>query len=225
MRPSEDELSVGAEVLVRALDNKGRTRRDSVENVVVGHDFASASIGTDDLPSRFGKRVRDERERRGWSQEELAKRLTERGIPVYSSTIAKIEAEKKPRAARLGEAVAIADLFELSVDALLDRQGPDDSTLTFALAVLCDYAGDAERQIQRAREVTADIEDQLASVDESFDLRGIDGLRQAAEEMAEQLEAAGSHASMLRSIASAAIVEAPKEVPESGRGRRREQNR
>ena len=101
--------------------------------------------------SQFGKRVREERERRGWSQEELAKRLTDKGILVYSSTIAKIESEKRPRAARLGEAVGIADLFELSVDALLGRQGPDDSTLTFALAVLCSYAGDAERQILRAQ--------------------------------------------------------------------------
>jgi transcriptional regulator with XRE-family HTH domain len=157
--------------------------------------------------SRFGKRVREERVRRGWSQEELAKRLTDKGVLVHSSTIAKIEAEKRPRAARLVEVVGIADLFELSVDALLDRQSPDDSTLTFALSVLSTYAGDAERQIQQARDVVADIEDQLESVEESFDLPGIDGLRQAAQDMAAHLETARSTASTLASMTSGAIVE------------------
>jgi transcriptional regulator with XRE-family HTH domain len=165
--------------------------------------------------SQFGKRVREERDRRGWSQEELAKRLTERGIHVHASTIAKIESEKKPRAVRLGEAVGIADLFELSVDVLLDRQGPDDSTLTFALTVLCSYASDAERQIQQARNVATDIEDQLDSVAESFDVPGIEGLRQAARDMADQLEAARSNAKTLASIASFAIMETPEEVLES----------
>jgi hypothetical protein len=55
--------------------------------------------------------------------------------------------------------------------------------------------------------------------------RGIDGLRQATQDMAEHLEAARSNASMLQSIASGEIAEAPKEVPESRRGRRREENR
>lgn len=175
--------------------------------------------------SRFGMRVRDERKRKDWSQEELARRLTDRGIPVYASTIAKIESEKKPRAARLGEAIGIADLFGLSVDALLDRQGPDDSTLTFALNVLGDYARDAERQIERAREVNADIEDQLDSVSESFNLPSIDDLRLAAQEMSEHLSAAESSASILRSLAAGAIVLSPTEVPESRPGRRRDQNR
>jgi transcriptional regulator with XRE-family HTH domain len=183
----------------------------------------SPNMGSRELTeSRFGKRVRAERSRQGWSQEELARRLTDRGIPVHASTIAKIEAEKKPRATRLGEAVAIADLFGLSVDVLLDREGPDDSTLTFAVTVLCDYAGDAERQIAQAGEVTADIEDQLESVSESFNLPGIDDLLQAAREMAEQLQEARSNARILQSIASAAIVVAPKEGPESRPGRSRD---
>jgi transcriptional regulator with XRE-family HTH domain len=168
--------------------------------------------------SQFGKRVREERDRRGWSQGELAKRLTERGIHVHASTIAKIESEKKPRAVRLGEAVGIADLFELSVDALLDRQGPDDSTLTFALTVLLSYASGAERQIQQARNVATDIEDQLASVEESFDVPFIEHLQRAAQDMADGLEVARSNAKTLSSIASQAIVETPRDVLESRRG-------
>ncbi|MGO8853693.1 MAG: helix-turn-helix domain-containing protein [Mycobacterium sp.] len=86
----------------------------------------------------FGTKVRIERERRGWSQEELAKRLTENGIPVYSSTIAKIESLKKPRAVRLGEAAGIADLFGISLDGLLGRHAGPGSDLWFALRALAD---------------------------------------------------------------------------------------
>jgi hypothetical protein len=58
-----------------------------------------------------------------------------------------------------------------------------------------------------------------------FDLPGIDGLRQAARDMADQLEAARSDAKTLASIASLAIVETPKEVLESRPAQRRDQNR
>ncbi len=172
--------------------------------------------------SRFGRRVREQRERREWSQEELAKRLTDMGIQVYPSTIAKIESEKKPRAARLGEAVGIADLFDLSLDELLGREWPDDSTLNFGLGVLRDCAGDAERAIDQAQGFAADIEDIAKSLKESFRGPDIDGLLQAAQDMADHLLAARSNASTLVSIAGGAIAEATKEAPESGPGQRRD---
>jgi transcriptional regulator with XRE-family HTH domain len=159
------------------------------------------------IDAQFGKRVREERERRRWSQEDLAKRLTVKGIPTYPSTIAKIEATRKPRAVRLGEAIGIADLFEVALDALLGRQGPDDSTLTFALSVLGDYAGDAQRQIQHAQQVASDIDDQLESVEESFDVPGIDDLRQVAQNIDAALQTAQSSASTLAALVSASIVE------------------
>ena len=75
------------------------------------------------IDAQFGKRVREERERRRWSQEDLASDRPVKGIPTYPSTIAKIEATRKPRAVRLGEAIGIAaDLFEVALDALLGRQ-------------------------------------------------------------------------------------------------------
>jgi hypothetical protein len=76
---------------------------------------------------------------------------------MHPTTVAKIEAGD--RSVRINEAVGIADLLEISLDALLGRHGPEESTLTFALAVLCSSAGDAERQILRARNIAADIED------------------------------------------------------------------
>ena len=98
----------------------------------------------------FGKRVRDERERRGWSQEELAKRLTDKGIPVYASTIAKIESKEKPRAARLGEAAGIADLFGVSLDSLLGRKPRKaDRDLGYALGALLDAVSTSQTELRR----------------------------------------------------------------------------
>jgi transcriptional regulator with XRE-family HTH domain len=91
--------------------------------------------------SYFGKRVREERSRLGWSQEELAKRLTDNGIPIYNSTVAKIENERKPRAVRLGEAAALADLFGVTLDSMLGRrQGTSEDELAYNVRVLRDNA-------------------------------------------------------------------------------------
>ena len=48
--------------------------------------------------------------------------------------------------------------------------------------MLGDYAGDAQRQIQHAQQVASDIDDQPESVEESFDVPGIDDLRQVRPE-------------------------------------------
>ena len=69
---------------------------------------------------RFGKRVKAERERRGWSQAEMAKILSDKGLrPMHPTTVAKIEAGD--RSVRINEAVGMADLFEVSMDSLLGR--------------------------------------------------------------------------------------------------------
>jgi transcriptional regulator with XRE-family HTH domain len=108
----------------------------------------------------FGTRVRTERERRGWSQQELAKRLTDKGIPLYASTIAKIESEKKPRAVRLGEAAGIADLFEVSLDSLVGRKPSADRDLDYALGALMDAVYTSRTELERsARSLRDRLED------------------------------------------------------------------
>ncbi|MCD7052933.1 helix-turn-helix domain-containing protein [Rhodococcus sp. BH2-1] len=75
--------------------------------------------------SAFGQLVRRERERFGWSQAELAERLTAElaptGVKAHPTTIAKIEARdaEKPRAIRLDEAAALARIFGRSIDDML----------------------------------------------------------------------------------------------------------
>lgn len=82
--------------------------------------------------NRFRKRVRDERERRGWSQSDLSKLLQENGShSIYPSTVAKIEAGD--RRVAIDEAQAIAELFGVSVDSLLGRQVGIERDLEYML--------------------------------------------------------------------------------------------
>ncbi|MBT2266293.1 helix-turn-helix transcriptional regulator [Rhodococcus erythropolis] len=71
--------------------------------------------------ARFGARVRIERERRGWSQSDLADRVGSLGIAMHPATIAKIEARdsKKPRNIRLDEAHALAEIFNISIESMI----------------------------------------------------------------------------------------------------------
>lgn len=80
----------------------------------------ASSEGDDGLletpEKRLGVRLRREREERGWSQQEVAKRLADRGISLHMSTIAKIEAGS--RSVRLNEAIALARVFDTGVEEL-----------------------------------------------------------------------------------------------------------
>lgn len=76
-------------------------------------------MGRNEIEDRFAKRVRSEREFRGWSQAELASRLSDvLGQQVYPTTVAKIESRsgEKLRSIKLDEAVGLARLFEVSVE-------------------------------------------------------------------------------------------------------------
>jgi transcriptional regulator with XRE-family HTH domain len=98
------------------------------------------------IGDRFREHLRDERVRRGWSQAELAKMLSDKGIDgVYPTTIAKIEAGD--RAARLDEVTTIADMFEVSVDALLGRKTGIENDLVYTLRGVLDTAQQCSTQV------------------------------------------------------------------------------
>ena len=92
------------------------------------------------IDDRFGNRLKAERERRGWTQPELAQMLSNKGIePMHATTIAKIEAVR--RSVRINEAVGIADLFGVSLDSLLGlKWRPKGDEIDYALRVLHDAA-------------------------------------------------------------------------------------
>jgi transcriptional regulator with XRE-family HTH domain len=71
--------------------------------------------------------MREERERRGWGQAELASRLAAEGVPLVPSAISKSEAGH--RLVRLNEAVAVAAVFGLPLGALLTEAGKRDERI------------------------------------------------------------------------------------------------
>jgi transcriptional regulator with XRE-family HTH domain len=160
---------------------------------------------------RFGQRVKAEREDQGWSQADMAKALSTVGVHrMHPTTIAKIEAGD--RSVRINEAVGIADLFEVSLDALLGRQWPHDASLMFALRTLAGYARDAKRQIVQARGVAADVGEILEDAEQRFDSPRIAAMLRLALEMAEHLDAAEAQAQQIDSITTQAIAAAVEEA-------------
>lgn len=109
---------------------------------------------------RFGRRLKAERERRGWTQAELAQLITDQdiGIGMHWTTIAKIE--RGDRLVKIDEAMAIADLFDESVDELLGRQRKEDRGL-YPLRLLKDAARLAESQVAS---ITASLSERLGDV-------------------------------------------------------------
>lgn len=122
------------------------------------------------METHFRKRLKDERDRRGWSQEELARRLGERGVAVHASTIAKIETNA--RAVRLDEAAAIAELFGLSLDALLGRKVVEDDQ-DHAMSVV---AEEAERLISVLSQISARLDRAYEDLDAQFHITSVEGL-------------------------------------------------
>ncbi|WP_286274095.1 helix-turn-helix transcriptional regulator [Mycobacterium antarcticum] len=124
---------------------------------------------------------------RGWTQTELAKMITDQGVGIgmHWTTIAKIE--KGDRSVKIDEAVVIADLFEVSVDSLLGRQGKDDRGL-YPLRLLKDSARQAEGQVTAVAAALAERMDDA----KELDFRGRDSLLGDGEQVAKTLH----HASL-----------------------------
>jgi transcriptional regulator with XRE-family HTH domain len=79
-------------------------------------------MGTPTFSDRaFRDNLRRERQSRQLSLAQVAKLLQAKGLRIYTTTIAKLESGE--RAAKLDEVVALADVFNLSIDALVGRSG------------------------------------------------------------------------------------------------------
>jgi transcriptional regulator with XRE-family HTH domain len=78
----------------------------------------------------FGGRLKAERERRNWTQVEMARRLADTGWPVNATVLAKIEAanEDARRSLKVDEALAVAEVFGMSLDSLLGRTNDAESS-------------------------------------------------------------------------------------------------
>lgn len=72
-----------------------------------------------DQEANLAERIRFERERREWSYEALAKRMTDEGCGINGSAIFKIEKGEPRRRITVDELVALSRVFETSVEDLL----------------------------------------------------------------------------------------------------------
>lgn len=64
----------------------------------------------------IGRKVRLLREERGWSQTELARRLSDLGLDMHQTTVAKMESGRRPL--RVSEAVAITQALKIPANTL-----------------------------------------------------------------------------------------------------------
>ena len=128
--------------------------------------------------SQFRKTLRRERESHKWSQAHLATLLSGKGLTVYPTTIAKIEAGE--RAAKIDELVAIADVFGVSVDVLLGHRVTQARDKDFLVSAMIDAAMRALWQIGSTE---AALRSALADLD-SFKLRGYEKAVQTGCEQA-----------------------------------------
>jgi transcriptional regulator with XRE-family HTH domain len=134
---------------------------------------------------RFGKRVRALRQNRRWSQAEMAKMLSDRGIqPMYATTVSKIEVGH--RSVRINEAVGIADLFEITLDSLLGRKpGAQGSDLTDRLVALASCANESYLMTTTLMRTIYEPLEQLPS-----EFEGADNLREMGNSTLTRLESA-----------------------------------
>jgi transcriptional regulator with XRE-family HTH domain len=117
----------------------------------------------------FARRLREERTRAGLSQAALAERLTAQlDQKVDASAITRLE--KHERAARLDEAVAIAELLDLPLPAMLrDSESVDEQVAELRRDLSLEQwrASRAEEELQQAQESTAAIRRLIAELEAS----------------------------------------------------------
>lgn len=157
---------------------------------------------------RFGQRVRHLREEEGWTQPQMAEKLAEHGLgPMHVTTITKIETGT--RAVRIDEAIGIAALFEVTVDALVGSHGPDDTTLMFALMNVSDYIDNVKAHLGRARRDTMDVLEMLEDATQRFDEPVVSSMNKTALALDRTLDLSYEYAASISSSAMQAAIETP----------------
>lgn len=100
--------------------------------------------------AQIGRSVRALRSKAGWTQEQLADRLHERGVDLHHSSVSTTELGK--RSLSFPEALALADIFDVHLDCLVDFERIEAERQLAAL----------RQQQQQLAEQAAALEAQLA---------------------------------------------------------------
>src|ERR1017187_1128908 len=135
------------------------------------------------------ERVRFEREQRGWSTAELARRVTLAGVPMRQQTVWKVESGQPRRSLSVGEASAFANVFGISLRELMTPPRVVLTDLMKLASEFIDWRRDAGtlfgRLVDIARQVDAlgaeDVFD--AETVSKFFLAGDDGAEWAISQL------------------------------------------
>lgn len=112
----------------------------------------------DDPERIFGRRLREERERCGLGQADLAALITKAGVPVIGSAISKTESGR--RLVRLNEAVAIAAVLGVPLIAMITdttEREREIARLRAESSRLADESDDALRRAVQYRNLAAEL--------------------------------------------------------------------
>ena len=112
---------------------------------------------------KFGKRLKLLRTRKGWTQAQLAEKLSANGIHLTPAQLARIE--KDQRSLRAVEAAAFADLYKLSMDALLSRRARPKADLMDALRGALDTKEQTRWSVSSAERTLREAAETLAAAD------------------------------------------------------------
>lgn len=112
----------------------------------------------------FGEKVRQWRQARSWSQEDLAEKLRQHGFDMHQTTVAKLERGARPL--RVAEAAAIAVIF--GVPPLAVFLGPPPERMPWALEQMQEALQTAEQAQATFKQMMYDsakhYADQVAAV-------------------------------------------------------------
>lgn len=120
----------------------------------------------------LARRIAYERERRGWKQATLARRMTEAGFEMTQSTVSKFERAEDARRITVDELLAFAKVFETRVQDLL-------------VPLPAVLSREVERVMKRHRDANAAFG---SAIDEVLEARlEMQGLLRRADELGETL--------------------------------------
>lgn len=108
----------------------------------------------------FGRRVRELRSARGWTQGDLAERMTVAGYQMHQSTVAKLENGSRPT--NVGEIAALAAIFGMPIGHVFSNDLDTDSGTAAAMARLFDRWESARQASLRADSIRHEAFEALA---------------------------------------------------------------
>lgn len=161
----------------------------------------------------LAQRIQLEREKRGWTYEGLAKRMTDVGCPINQSALYKVEQAKPRRRITVDELVALARVFDIPAGDLLT----DPKLLAYKVVVplLDEWRGTLQRRAQVVQEsdsrlkalqeeitaIAAQSPEAAATISRYFDIWAEDTKPEGAEDDAVGRELAAAMAKRFLPIA------------------------